>query len=152
MLGIVISRLQLRMYKMGSPFRGSVLGISVQCTACSGNWGGQQKKWQPKEYLRVNPKWGRCGGGRRGLHDVGHNKYIVLGGRGAFDRSGSLNMHLQEHVTSTFHLQSLKQIKHWNTTPNIKSINSIKKKLEWINQRSTRVFFFLYCLRSWSSG
>jgi hypothetical protein len=29
-----------------------------------------------------------------GLNDVGHNKNIVLGGRGAFDRSGSLNMHL----------------------------------------------------------
>lgn len=30
----------------------------------------------------------------RGINDVDHNKNMVLGGRGAFDRPGSLNMHL----------------------------------------------------------
>lgn len=29
-----------------------------------------------------------------GVNDVGHSKNIVLGGRGAFDKSGSQNVHL----------------------------------------------------------
>jgi hypothetical protein len=51
-------------------------------------------------------------------------KIILLGGRGSFDMSDSVNIYLKEHMALIFHLQ---RQKHSNAETNNKSTNTIKK-------------------------